>query len=254
MSEVFFDGQTVTASSLNSIAIDLGSAGFSNYSDNNSYTVDSLNNITKALVSRGIVRGDNNQCECTIDTTAGNVIIDTGLCIFANGAKKRIETALAVSYIANNTTYIYLVNDIGANKIYICADTTNPTTLSSDVVPLCMVSLDETLTDMRTFSTANVDIPSANQYYSVTFTDYIKSSATTDELLHEIDVGKPFKYVFASYVSSEQIAELEEGTKVSIRVDSATRMLVKKAGTKLSIYPRPSGVGAGHTTYTLNFA
>ena len=161
MSE-FLDNQTVTAASLNQIAIDLGKPTFTNFADNTAYNVDKLNDITAAIVGRGIAIGVKNACECTLSD--GNITVDTGLIFFNSGAKMRIDTAQTIAYTSSAVKrYIYAYNDTALNSIRLVSDEEAPAE-NMDTVMLCTVE-NNVLTDEREYSIAKVTLPAGKTVY-----------------------------------------------------------------------------------------
>lgn len=256
MSESFLDNQQITASDLNNIAIDLGKSTFADFADGTVYNVDSLNGITKSLVYPGVVCGDGNQFQVT-KVQDGKIKVDTGLSIFASGAKKRLTQAEYIDVSVGMKQFIYLLNDTALNKIYITVAATDPGIVleeDADYVMLAWYNEDDTLTDRRTFSKAKVDIPSANTYLSKTFSDTLGPNITPPTyLLHTVTATKPFKYVWSDDYSYTDLAELAEGKKVGVRVATNHVILVEKNGLQFNIYSDNTNSGAGGVTYTLHF-
>lgn len=252
MSDVFLDNQTVTAAALNQIAIDLGKSAFSTFTDGTEFSVDKLNEITKNLASDGIVAGDTNQCKPVL--ADGQISIDTGLCIFASGAKKRIETKQYLTPTADTKQYVYLLNDTGLNTISLNISADSPASVANaDYVMLAVYNADNTLTDQRKFSTAKVSIPSANQYQEYTASVSFYGSENFENRYYLGDWGKPFQYVASLYWSDTGVW-VKIGSNHMLSVSNPYSGIVCKMkfeidGTKL--YYRKTLVGRGGTTETV---
>ena len=153
------DNQEVTTDILNDIAIDLGASTFNNFTGTK-FGVDELNGITQALVTKGILQVGN---ECKPVLSGENIIIQDGIIIFSNGAKKKIEDFVTLNKIDNS--YIYALNDTAQNKISVVISQTEPTT--EDFVMLAKIE-NNNLLDKRTYSLSKVELLSGN--FSVTKT------------------------------------------------------------------------------------
>ena len=260
MSDVFLDNQTVTAAALNQIAIDLGKAAFSNFTDGTEFSVDKLNEITKNLASAGIVVGDTNQCKP--DFSDGQISIDTGLCIFASGAKKRIETKQYLTPTADTKQYVYLLNDTGLNTISLNISADNPASVANaDYVMLAVYNADNTLDDQRKFSTAKVSIPSANQS-QVYNSGLIRfwSSENYENRYYIGDYGKPFQYVLSLYYSGENQGDWakigkngEQGTTLNVGNphSNGEYIRVEQEGTALYYRKDLGGRGGSQSSFKI---
>ena len=144
----------VTANDLNDIAVDLGAVTFSTFQNAVPYAVSQLNDITAALVTKGILLSDSgNMCEAIAQNN--NVYIQPGTIVFANGAKMKIAEAVAVEKI--NNTYIYAILNTTTNTSQIIVSENQPSV--GDYVMLAKVNDVGTMMDMRTFSKAHVPLP-----------------------------------------------------------------------------------------------
>ena len=233
MSE-FLDNQTVTAASLNQIAIDLGKPTFTNFADNTAYNVDKLNDITAAIVGRGIAIGVKNACECTLSD--GNITVDTGLIFFNSGAKMRIDTAQTIAYTSSAVKrYIYAYNDTALNSIRLVSDEDAPAE-NMDTVMLCTVE-NNVLTDEREYSIAKVTLPAGKTVYQ-----YEKTVPVYKSNKHLIDTIFDNQYSLAAvecYVNGTgYIAKLlVKDTEISWKVSNSMGWIyLKKSNGKIYIY------------------
>ena len=144
----------VTANDLNDIAVDLGAVTFSTFQNAVPYAVSQLNDITAALVTKGILLSDSgNMCEAIAQNN--NVYIQPGTIVFASGAKMKIAEAVAVEKI--NNTYIYAILNTTTNTSQIIVSENQPN--AGDYVMLAKVNDVGEIMDMRTFSKAHVPLP-----------------------------------------------------------------------------------------------
>jgi hypothetical protein len=201
MSEIAYS-TAVTADDVNNLAVDLGATEFSQFQNAEPYAVQQLNNITKDLVSAGILLSLN---RCRLTKTGDKVTIDTGIIVFANGAKKRITESLQVDLVVN--TYIYALNDTATNTCQIVVSETEPDS-TSDYVMLAQVDADGDVLDKRIFSkykaAPNAAItPIHHDTYEIAF-----SSKPTETILRKtIDVGDA-SYSFVAVNGTNHIGRI----------------------------------------------
>lgn len=155
------DNQIITAQDLNNIAVDLGAVTFSNFEDGKAYAVPELNNITKELVTKGILKTQN-ECKCTINDNA--VTVDTGVVVFSDGCKIRIEEPQTIQLSSEELTYIFVEHDNELDRVTLTSDTQLPT---NDYVLLATAE-NGTITDKRSYSIAKVNLTAEGKSYMVT--------------------------------------------------------------------------------------
>lgn len=152
MADTFLNNQEVTAEDLNNIAVDLGYADYSHFpEDPPQSAVSALNQITADLTSAGILQIGN---KCAVSISDTTIVVQDGVCVFGNGAKKRIEGTLTVDFIEGGTNYVYLFNNVSGNVIQLVNSLTAPT--SGDYVMLAEIDTDKTVRTTRTFSRAKI--------------------------------------------------------------------------------------------------
>lgn len=225
MAEIL-DNQEVTTETLNNIAIDLGATTFNGFA-RDKFGVDELNNITKTLVSKGITQGAN---RCKPYLSGSDLYINTGTIIFATGAKIRITSPQKVT--AEAGTYIYALNDTSRNIAEITVSETKPTT--GDFVMLAYLDADGTLTDMRKFAKANVELLAAQAIYSE---EVICMFYEDEKYLFSIDNNQEYTMcmVYFHRSGSKVFEILSADTNISIRESNSNYpcvLYVKKQGTK----------------------
>ena len=242
--------QEVTADILNNIAVDLGNTSFNGFGTEK-FGADELNKITADLVSSGILISDE---KCKAVFSNENIIIQPGIIVFANGAKKKITEA--VSFPAQANTYIYALNKVSAGTCELIMSVTNPNedeeVKSLDYVTICGVDSNKKIIDMRTFSSAKVAIPTENQYHEVEVELYF-IAAEADVVRATIDTGHPYRYVITEKVDGGYpvAAELYDGesTKwLKTPNSSYEKVSLKRNGTKIEIYTTHTGSGGSTKT------
>lgn len=138
------DNDIITASELNNIAADLGETTFSNYNDSQTYNIDNLNDITAAIVTKGILsRFD--RCACSLIGTV--LTIKTGIIVFESGAKIRITSNKIINIPdSTNKYFVFAHRDATTGAATIQVQTALPD--SGDIVELCEID-GGILTDKR---------------------------------------------------------------------------------------------------------
>lgn len=242
--------QEVTADILNNIAVDLGNTSFNGFGTEK-FGADELNKITADLVSSGILISDE---KCKAVFSNENIVIQPGIIVFANGAKKKITEA--VSFPAQANTYIYALNKVSAGTCELIMSVTNPNedeeVKSLDYVTICGVDSNKKIIDMRTFSAAKVAIPTENQYHE----EEINVSFVRDEqymVKATIDTGHPYRYVITEKVDGGYpiAAELYDGESTNwlkTPDSSYEKVSLKRNGTKIEIYTTHTGSGGSAIT------
>lgn len=161
MAEGVYYNQEVTAEMLNGMAADLGHTSFNGFSNDVKFGADELNKITGDLVSAGVLISGN-MCR-VIKDDSGNIILQTGIIVFANGAKMEITSPVTID--ADAGTVIYALNDTLQGKCTIEVAQSYPT--EGDFVKLCTVGANKTLTDNRTIAQAKMELNTGNSSWSV---------------------------------------------------------------------------------------
>lgn len=161
MAEGVYYNQEVTAEMLNGMAADLGHTSFNGFSNDVKFGADELNKITGDLVGAGVLISGN-MCR-VIKDDSGNIILQTGIIVFANGAKMEITSPVTID--ADAGTVIYALNDTLQGKCTIEVAQSYPT--EGDFVKLCTVGTNKTLNDDRTIAKAKMDLYTGNSSWSV---------------------------------------------------------------------------------------
>ena len=179
MSDSILDNQEVTAEMLNDIAVDLGKADFSEFSNDTPFGADKLNSITSALVGKGVLNSGG--C-CRPELSGSTLIINDGVIVFESGAKMKIEQNISV--LVQPNSYIYAVNNTTANICQIVVTSTGMT--SGDYVAIAEVDADGRLIDKRLISKSKVELKVAPGAIPV------ETGATT----FVFKQGQQFEYLF----------------------------------------------------------
>ena len=188
MTTTFEDNQAVTLADLNGIAIDLGATAFSAFSEEK-FGVDKLNEITKALVTSGILRTEEADGSlilgCSLAYESGSLTIGKGTVVFESGAKIYIEeTALTVE----KGSFVYAYNDIPTGRASLIASDTEPT--DGDFVMLCEISSTGGLYDRRRAAQAKATMPVGGYARSFVYTLDIANGQTMTVDLGTSDFSK----------------------------------------------------------------
>jgi hypothetical protein len=241
----------VTAEDLNNIAIDLGYAEYSHFPEEPPQSaVSALNQITQDLTSKGILQIGN--C-CKVSMSDGVITVADGVCVFENGAKKRLTEAVSFPYIEGGTNYVYLFNNVSGNQIQLICSLEAPTD-GNDYVMLAEVK-SSTVTDKRYWSISKVgNGVNIMQEHTETFifkAGYYNSNTNTytiryTEKIIDIPYGANFIIFEDRYIStSKPIAiALFEGEEVDLLFDPGYvrySFLFKKEGSKLHILTHQPG-------------
>lgn len=166
MADTFLNNQEVTAEELNNIAIDLGYADYSYFPEEPPQSaVSALNQITADLTGAGILQIGN---KCSVAITGQRLIVQDGVCVFASGAKKRLENAVTVDFIDGGTNYLYFLNNISGNTISLINSLTAP--ITGDFVMLAEISEDKIVRQRRSFSRAKINKLGLNLSTDTVFT------------------------------------------------------------------------------------
>lgn len=164
MADGIYYNQEVTAEMLNGIAHDLGHTSFSGFGTDK-FGADALNGITKDLVTAGVLL-TGNQCK-VVRSEDGKIILQDGIIVFANGAKKVISEPLTIE--ADNGTVIYAYNNVAAGTCTIEVAESFPG--DGDYVKLASVGADGKITNSVSISTAKMNLFTGNvdEVYEVSF-------------------------------------------------------------------------------------
>ena len=155
MADGIYYNQEVTAEMLNGIAHDLGHTSFSGFGTDK-FGADALNGITKDLVTAGVLL-TGNQCKVA-RSEDGKIILQDGIIVFANGAKKVISEPLTIE--ADNGTVIYAYNNVAAGTCTIEVAESFPG--DGDYVKLASVGADGKITNSVSISTAKMNLFTGN--------------------------------------------------------------------------------------------
>ena len=145
---------------LNGMVADLGHTSFNGFGDEK-FGANELNKITGDLVGAGVLI-NGNMCR-VIKDDSGNIILQTGIIVFSNGAKMEITSPVTIE--ANAGSYIYALNDTLQGRCSIEVAESYPT--EGDFVKLCRVNADGSLMDNRTVAKAKMELYTGNSSWSV---------------------------------------------------------------------------------------
>lgn len=194
----FEDNAVVTAEDLNNIAVDLGDATFSAFSDEK-FGVDKLNEITADLVGKGVLTTED-RCEPII--SSGKVYIKSGVIVFGSGAKIKITEPVEVGAVAGD--YIYAYNDVLTGKASIIASAEMPNTDDDKVVMLGYLNTDKIIENLRQMSVAKItpsaDVPNRIENISVDY--YVDDQTREQEIIVEPSLSSCTLFILTSKFAS----------------------------------------------------
>ena len=153
MADSFYYNQEVKAQMINDIAIDLGHTSFNGFGAEK-FGVAELNNITRDIVSKGILQTDE---RCRAIYTDGVIHIQPGVIVFEDGAKKKIESA--ITFTSQGSGVIYALNDTAAGKASIIYGDAYP--VGGDYIKICEVTASG-VADHREFAKTKIELASGN--------------------------------------------------------------------------------------------
>lgn len=261
MADGIYYNQEVTAEMLNGIALDLGSTSFNGFGTDK-FGADELNKITADLVSAGILLVGN-QCK-VIRTEDGDVVLQDGIIVFANGAKKVVSEPLILD--VGNDMVIYAYNNVAAGICTIESAEQYPT--DGDYIKLATIKTDGTVVDNRSFSIAK-ELKSAtfendthefeinHTYWSNDIDNVIEGSQTVYKMPHT-----GFNYILlvdanlgtTSYYPLNTVIDLsKEGIQILAlnKSDIYAHLYAEKAGEEIIITSIKKGGAYGEHKFIL---
>ena len=270
MSEVnsIMDNQALTADILNDIVIDLGVTNFSTFTGLNQFGADELNEITKALVTNGILYYGN-QCAPSWNASEQTLTINTGVMVFNSGQKKKIkDDPVTISNISPGS-YIYAHNNIANNTCEIIASYSLPTDTNADYLEIAYIDSNNRMTDRRSFAKTNMPYNNQtgrNYTYSREFTlDFPAQSKAVE--LEPIELqwnGYNIIYCKYQYNNSgtyhERAVKIDESTEAELQVGSvngyAYMLKIKRISNQVIFTPYYGNTTTSpkNLTFTLTFA
>lgn len=97
----FMDNQSVESFDLNGITEELGGGALS-FTNNTPYGVDSLNDISKTLITKGA------SCGCELSVTGNRVFVSEGVLFMPDGRRVEIDTeGISLEFVPGMVHYIY---------------------------------------------------------------------------------------------------------------------------------------------------
>lgn len=207
MSDTFLYNEEVTAEDLNNISIDLGKADFSFFENDNPTAVSELNNITGDLVSAGVLLTDN---RCRVDVVGDKITVDTGIIVFANGAKKRITETQTLTPLADVKSYVYALNDVLNNRITLNVAEAYPT--EGDFVALGTVTNGLVESTICSISTAKVKLNTSNEFQVINEDIYFNCEGINFVKYASISGVEIDGYNFIVFTTTEKLDSLRRPT------------------------------------------
>ncbi len=236
----------VTAEDLNNIAADLGYAEYSHFPEEPPQSaVSALNQITQDLTSKGILQIGN--C-CKVSINENTITVADGVCVFENGAKKRLTEPVTLAFIEGSVNYVYMLNNITENRIQVVTSINNPaeSEYAIDYVMLAEISKSKAVKDRRYWSISKTgngknivtehtaEFKFVPEYYNASTGEYERRYT---EYVFDISQSGANYLLFykTSYLKSYPIAiNLNREIDIFVMVDKLGHaMEITKEGTKL---------------------
>lgn len=168
MAEFLYDAQ-VTADDLNNIAVDLGGALTTKFTNNYPYAVDSLNAITGDLVSSGITSYGE---KFSVTKDGQNIVIGTGLAIFDGGLKYKLTTPLTMPFAAGD---LFIELNAELNTVTMKLGTLPVSGIYNHIAT---IAENGAITDKKVWAKAKVLLPSEGYSYGEIFNVTTDSTGT----------------------------------------------------------------------------
>lgn len=215
MSSGIYYNQSVTAEILNGMAKDLGNTSFNGFTTNK-FGADELNNITKSLVSSGVLLSGNS-CEATASDS--NVVVKSGTIVFENGAKIEITESKMFSKTANKV--IYALNNVYEGTASIVIGDEYPKT-GTDYVKIASIDTGGNVIDERKFAVAKVNLTANPSNMYTTKELYIEKipNGSSEHECHvdDVIVNHSFKYIHLEYLDTTDYRTKAVGNSDEVRI------------------------------------
>ncbi|MBE7034817.1 MAG: hypothetical protein E7402_01660 [Ruminococcaceae bacterium] len=194
----FMDNENVTAEALNTVSSELGGEGLA-FQEDVLYGVDALNDISKALITKGVSRG------CELSASDGMVTIGEGVLFMSDGRRVEIDSdGISLSYTPGTVCYVYFRFDSQAGIVIPCCTETEPE--EGDLIRLGYITTEGAVAgrvDRALMKNAFLGLHGAETFHNVFKWD----GQTEEALLWELDLSDTgYRYVMVSspgYVSSD---------------------------------------------------
>ena len=160
----FMSNQMVTAEDINAIGYNLENTVYTTFTDDTTYGVDELNEITAHIMNKGVLAGKGN--ECSVNAEGDMVHISDGIVFFESGAVMTIDSDGIDVNVESNTgkQYVYLFFNPDVNAAGVRCTTEEP---AGDFVMLATVE-NGSITMDRKYATLKSDVYGANEVKTVT--------------------------------------------------------------------------------------
>lgn len=240
MADGIYYNQEVTAEMLNGIAHDLGHTSFSGFGTDK-FGADALNGITKDLVTAGVLL-TGNQCK-VVRSEDGKIILQDGIIVFANGAKKVISEPLTIE--ADNGTVIYAYNNVAAGTCTIEVAESFPG--DGDYVKLASVGADGVLTEERAFAIVKAlkeatfrndthEFTITHERWSINMNNVVAGSQTIYKMPHT-----GFNYMLLLDADLNEITYYRPGCIVDLNKEGVQSLSLNESGIYANLYAERKG-------------
>lgn len=190
MPNIIYDSE-YSGKVLNEIGGDLMAQALTTDFAAGTYGVNALNGITADLINKGIFK--NTGDGCAPELVGGSVKIKSGLAVFSNGIKARIDSnGEILPFTAGVVNYVYLLCDMATNKVEAKCEATSPTT--GDYIMVAEISAAGVLTDKRQYALMKNASVLPNLYSSPLDVSFVSQFNMSWVKVHEVFVGTGYRF------------------------------------------------------------
>lgn len=152
----FIDGESYGAFEVNKITSRFVTAGIEDpFVDGVPYNVRRLNDLSKAVTTRGVIGSESNAIKCI--KSGEGYYLAPGTAFFGNGSTLEIISNEPVSLQDTSVkNYVYLRSSEEENRNHIVVSTQSPDLSDENIVPICEINTDGTITDRRCYATGKI--------------------------------------------------------------------------------------------------
>ncbi len=152
----FMDGESYGSEDINKVVSRFVTSGIEDpFIDGEPYNVRRLNDLSKPVTTRGVIGSESNAMQ--VIKVGEEFYISPGTAFFGNGSTLEVtenEPILLSDF--SSTNYVYLVSSEEENRNYIAVNTSEPDITDENIVMLCEIASDGTITDRRCYATGKL--------------------------------------------------------------------------------------------------
>lgn len=198
----FLANQMVEDVDINAIGYNLANTAYTSFSNETTYGVDALNEITQQVVTAGVKRGAGENCAVSLQDNT--VFIHSGTAFFSSGATMVVDDEGISLELEDSTqtNYVYLFLDTALNVAGARCTTSMPSTLDCILLAEVSGSGDVTQNIERFCKNKIHDAPNTPL---VIYNSISGDGTQTESLVEEISVPNLEKYSLARIVFDKSI-------------------------------------------------